>query len=358
MKNGLLLMDDQLIALPNAPNANTGNTVVVPGIRLGQVLYWFKTNYPTVTAEKQRVLFGSTVQGSDPVGRFYSNLRRLARLAGIDEQQIRLQFLRGLSPANQMEVRRLGIEKSPDELLPKLEEIERYTAEQLSGAYLHSNLDLVSSSKGHGKNNYSSNTSMTETEVRNLVKSMMLSEQSQPISTQLAPQQIQPPQLSQPSLPSQPSQLSRPYYGPQPAGTDQFVRDANIGRFIQWLTGEVPEFVPLPKPDLPPKPQIKKVEVDSDEELANLTKKQLKLHVAKAIKKAVKSQHHCSKCHRIGHRSNSPKCPKNKKKSRSRKKGKVNMAINDSSSDSGSDYNSSNNDSGSGSESGSESESD
>ncbi|CAG8639377.1 7543_t:CDS:1, partial [Ambispora gerdemannii] len=49
---------------------------------------------------------------------------------------------------------------------------------------------------------------------------------------------------------------------------------------------EVPEFVPLPKPDLPPKPQIKKVEVDSDEELANLTKKQLKLHVAKTIKKA------------------------------------------------------------------------
>ena len=137
--------------LPNAPNTNTGNTVVVAGIRLGQVLYWFKTNYPTVTAEKQRVLFGTTVQGGDPVGRFYSNLRRLARLAGIDEQQIRLQFLRGLSPANQMEVRRLGIEKSVNELLPRLEEIERYTAEQLSGAYLHSNSDSVSSSKGRGK---------------------------------------------------------------------------------------------------------------------------------------------------------------------------------------------------------------
>ena len=87
-------------------------------------------------------------------------MRRLARLAGIDEQQIRLQFLRGLSPTNQMEVRRLGIEKSPDELLPKLEEIERYTAEQLSGAYLHINSDSVPSSKSRGKNNYSSNTNI------------------------------------------------------------------------------------------------------------------------------------------------------------------------------------------------------
>ncbi|CAG8653817.1 1170_t:CDS:1, partial [Paraglomus occultum] len=61
----------------------------------------------------------------------------------------------------------------------------------------------------------------------------------------------------------------QPYYGSQPKGTYQFIRDTNIGRFIQWITGEVPEFVPVPKPDLPPKPQIKKVEVDSDEELSN-----------------------------------------------------------------------------------------
>src|SRR6185312_4161188 len=127
MKNGLLLMDDQLIALPNAPNANTGNTVVVPGIRLGQVLYWFKTNYPTVTAEKQRVLFGLTIQRSDPVSRFYSKLHKLARLTGINEEQILLQFLHGLSPANQIEVRRMGIKKPIDELLPKLEEIEKFT---------------------------------------------------------------------------------------------------------------------------------------------------------------------------------------------------------------------------------------
>ncbi|CAJ0651605.1 2446_t:CDS:2 [Entrophospora sp. SA101] len=153
--------------LPNAPNTNTGNTVVVAGIRLGQVLYWFKTNYPTVTTEKQQVLFGTTVQG--------------ARLAGIDEQQIRLQFLCGLSPANQMEVQCLGIEKSVNELLPRLEEIERYTAEQLSGAYLHSNSDSVSSSKGHGKNNYSSNMGMSRDEMESFVKSIIASSQSQPV---------------------------------------------------------------------------------------------------------------------------------------------------------------------------------
>ncbi|CAG8603527.1 15779_t:CDS:2, partial [Cetraspora pellucida] len=119
--------------------------------------FW-KLNAILIKAQKDCLLFGTTVQGGDPVGRFYSNLRRLARLAGIDEQQIRLQFFRELSPANQMKVRHLGIEKSVNELLPRLEEIERYTAEQLSGAYLHSNSDSVSSSKGRGKDNYSDNT--------------------------------------------------------------------------------------------------------------------------------------------------------------------------------------------------------
>ena len=33
--------------LPNAPNANAGQTIVADGIRLGQAIYWLKTNYPT-----------------------------------------------------------------------------------------------------------------------------------------------------------------------------------------------------------------------------------------------------------------------------------------------------------------------
>src|SRR6185437_5762302 len=174
--------------LPNAPNANAGQTIVADGIRLGQAIYWLKTNYPTVTAEKQRMLFGSTVQGSDPVGRFYSKLRKVARLAGIAGQQIRLQFIRGISPDNQLEIRRIGINRPVSELLTELEEIERYKTEQLSGAYLYSGPN-----KSYRKDNNPSGQGMTKTEIENLIKSMMPSIQemktqhfvpSQPISSQ------------------------------------------------------------------------------------------------------------------------------------------------------------------------------
>ncbi|CAG8673865.1 3547_t:CDS:2 [Ambispora leptoticha] len=57
-----------------------------------------------------------------------------------------------------------------------------------------------------------------------------------------------------PSLPSQPLQIPQPYYGPQPPGTYQKMQDILIDRFVQWITGEVSEFVPISKPDLPPKP--------------------------------------------------------------------------------------------------------
>ncbi|CAG8839186.1 9731_t:CDS:1, partial [Cetraspora pellucida] len=38
----------------------------------------------------------------------------------------------------------------------------------------------------------------------------------------------------------------------------QIIQDTNQSRFLQWLIREIPEFVPVSKPDLPPKPAIKK----------------------------------------------------------------------------------------------------
>src|SRR5215216_7791402 len=99
--------------------------------------------------------------------------------------------------------------------------------------------------------------------------------------------------------------------------------------------GETPEFIPISNPTLPPKPK-KKVEIDSDDELAELTKKQLNVHLVKAIKKAVKSQHKCSICSKTGH--NSCKCSrKKKKKNKKTKKDKVNLATLDLASGSNSD---------------------
>src|SRR6185437_13592262 len=250
-------------------------------------IYWLKTNYPTVTAEKQRMIFGSAVQGSDPVGHFYSKLRKLARLAGIDEQQIRLQFIRGISPDNQLEIRHIGINRPISKLLTELEEIKRYKTKQLSGAYLYSG--PASSDKSHRKDNYSSNMGMTKTEIENLIKSMMPSIQTQPIS----------------------SQSSQSDYRPQPPGTSQIIYDTNMGRFIQWLTGEIPGFVPTPKPDLPPKPVIKKVEITNNDPVKDMRKQLEDLHInqtkiAKAIKKI----------------SSKPKSSRHKTKSKSRTKKK------------------------------------
>ncbi|CAJ0833396.1 14298_t:CDS:2 [Entrophospora sp. SA101] len=331
--------------LPNAPNTNTGNTVVVPGIRLGQVLYWFRTNYPTVTAEKQRVLFGSTVQGSDPVGRFYSNLRRLARLAGIDVQQIRLQFIRGLSPANQIEVRRLGLEKSVDELLPKLEEIERYTAEQLSGAYLRPISDPTSTNKIRNKDNVSDNTGMTETDIKNLVKSM-ISSSEQDESSQiherklLRPSQMEPGKIYRgPGL-----RLNDQEWLRMDEATDRLSALAGpsyLQTFMDKISkGIMDRITPL----LPQKK--KNTSNDGMDEITNgMAELSINNAIAKGIEAGVNaviksSKHRCSNCNRTGH--NSRKCTRKKRsKSRSKKRGSVNkVAV-----DSGSDTNSSNNDS-------------
>ncbi|KAF0332885.1 hypothetical protein F8M41_018890, partial [Gigaspora margarita] len=76
------------------------------------------------------------------------------------------------------------------ELLTELEEIERYKTEQLSGSYLYSGPAL--SDKSHRKDNYSNNLGMTRTEIENLIKSMMPSTQSQPISSQLSQSDYRP----------------------------------------------------------------------------------------------------------------------------------------------------------------------
>ena len=118
-----------------APNANLANrTVVLTDITLGQLIDYFKRNYPTVRQQYEQALFGITVQGSDSVGTYYTKLKKIARHANMGDDEFRRRFLGGLSPDNQMEVRRMGLNRPIDEILSSLEEIERFKAELLSGA--------------------------------------------------------------------------------------------------------------------------------------------------------------------------------------------------------------------------------
>ena len=66
---------------PNAPNANAGGNVIARGMFVGQKIHTFLHDFPTVTAEKSKVKFQSLVQDNNPVGQFYTNLKRMIKLA-------------------------------------------------------------------------------------------------------------------------------------------------------------------------------------------------------------------------------------------------------------------------------------
>src|SRR5260363_122094 len=62
-----------------------------------------------------------------------------------------------------------------------------------------------------------------------------------------------------------------------------------MGRFIQRLAGEIPEFVPVSKPNLPPNPVIKKVEVTDSDPIEDMCRQLEDLHINQTkIEKAIK----------------------------------------------------------------------
>ncbi|CAJ0912722.1 5007_t:CDS:2, partial [Entrophospora sp. SA101] len=266
---------------PNAPNAGNDANIVASGIRIGQMIDRFKHEHPTITAEKSQVMFHSLTQGNEPVNRYYSKLKRLIKQAypaladANQDELLRQQLFKGITNENKMEVSRI--------------EIKRRRAELMLGEY---NIDfhLVTA-----QSQTKIDTGVSKTELKNLIKSMIPSSE---------PQQIQ-------------------------------IRPKN--HFLQWIYGEIPEFIPVPTPPLPPKPQIKKngnssknAEAGSDDELANcMSRLSINNAISEGIQAGVhavvkKSSHHrCSNCNKTGH--NSCNCPRKKRKlkNKSKKKSKV-----------------------------------
>jgi len=126
---------------PNPPNAGNNGNVVAPSITIGQVIDYFRREYPTITAEKSQLIFHSLSQGNDPVNRFYSKVKRLIKQAypalaeANQEELVRQQFFKGISHDNKLEVTRIGLENPISPLIRKLEEFERRKAKLMLGEY-------------------------------------------------------------------------------------------------------------------------------------------------------------------------------------------------------------------------------
>ncbi|CAG8856245.1 30643_t:CDS:1, partial [Gigaspora margarita] len=61
--------------------------------------------------------YGSLAQGGEPIGEFYSKLLKYEKMLNLDEQQIKGQFLRGLSPDLKDDAERIGTEQPLANLL-------------------------------------------------------------------------------------------------------------------------------------------------------------------------------------------------------------------------------------------------
>ncbi|GBB89996.1 hypothetical protein RclHR1_29130005 [Rhizophagus clarus] len=87
---------------PVAPNADGGlpAVTIAPCIKLGQLLYLFRTAYTTVEHLKQTAVFGQLMQGDMSVEQFSARIKKVGKLAEMTSKQQREQFICSLNPMN------------------------------------------------------------------------------------------------------------------------------------------------------------------------------------------------------------------------------------------------------------------
>jgi hypothetical protein len=83
-------------AVVNLPNAGNGTTVVVPGIRFGQAIWWLKTHFSTVEEELRDLMYGSIRKGDMTIDELYRKLLRIGRRANYRPEELRRKFLDAL----------------------------------------------------------------------------------------------------------------------------------------------------------------------------------------------------------------------------------------------------------------------
>lgn len=109
------------------------NPIVLQGIGIGQALFHFKNNYPTVLEERRKVKFANLEQDNEPVREYYNKLKKYGSLLNYGNEMVEHQFFMGLSPDNQLEIDRIGAEKPIEELVKILERVEKRKSEMKLG---------------------------------------------------------------------------------------------------------------------------------------------------------------------------------------------------------------------------------
>ncbi|GET59464.1 hypothetical protein GLOIN_2v1778046 [Rhizophagus irregularis DAOM 181602=DAOM 197198] len=95
--------------------ANNNQPIVFPGIKPNQVLYWLRTQFPTILDKKKHIRFNSLYQENEPVDAFYRTVKRAGKLLKLTDDLIIDQFFRGLSADNIFEAERFS-NLNPDDL--------------------------------------------------------------------------------------------------------------------------------------------------------------------------------------------------------------------------------------------------
>ncbi|CAB4425236.1 unnamed protein product [Rhizophagus irregularis] len=308
---------------PVAPNAGGGLPVVTiaPGIKLGQLLYLFRTAYTTVEHLKQTAVFGQLMQGDMSVEQFSARIKKVGKLAEMTPEQQREQFIRGLNPMNQYNIRMMAkFYDTQDNITKALAEAEKFTLSQKSAP---SSLPIFPTANPYADTNRSGG-GMTKNEIEDLIKTTMASSQPQTAhqNTDL--------QSSIKSLQETMSRATKTIDNSKKSANKRG-EDLIIRRFLSELLRTKSNKQPENDYNYDPVDDI----TDS---MAGMTLNSATINAIKsAVKSAVKK---CSKCGRFGHTSR--KCSvKKKKKSKKSKKGKVNLAIEPDSSSSSSDTSSS-----------------
>jgi hypothetical protein len=115
--------------------ANPGNNrpITLDGITIGQAVYFFRNNYPTVLDDRRRVRFNSLYQDNDSIRVFYNKIKKYGKSLKLSQIAIEDQLFRGMSPDSQLEADRIGPERPIDELVDSLERVEKRKSEMRLG---------------------------------------------------------------------------------------------------------------------------------------------------------------------------------------------------------------------------------